>query len=70
MLTEDANFPLDSVMPTKEISAMPNRMTPAQRAKTVYRGEKPDRIPFTVYESKVVGKPYELEVRANDVCLL
>ena len=49
---------------------MPNRMTPAQRAKTVYRGEKPDRIPFTVYESKVVGKPYEQEVRANDVCLL
>jgi hypothetical protein len=45
-------------------------MTPAQRAKAVYRSERPDRVPFTVYESKVVGKPFEDQVRSSNICLL
>ena len=47
-----------------------NRMTPAKRVKSVHRGEKPDCIPFTVYESKIIGKPYEDDLRKRDICFL
>lgn len=45
-------------------------MTPAERTKAVYRGERPDKVPFTIYESKVVGKPFEEKVRSRNVCLI
>lgn len=45
-------------------------MTPAERVKSVHRGEKPDCIPFTVYESKIIGKPYEDDLRKRDICYL
>ena len=43
-------------------------MTPAERVKAVYHHETPDYVPFTIYETKVKGRPYEKELMDLDIC--
>ena len=45
-------------------------MTPAERVKAVYHGETPDYVPFTIYETKVKGRPYEKELMDMDICCI
>ena len=45
-------------------------MTPVERVKAILNHEKPDYVPFTIYESKVVGLPYGDELMAMDICML
>ena len=45
-------------------------MTPAERVKAVYHRETPDYVPFTIYETKVKGRPYEKELMDLDICCI
>lgn len=45
-------------------------MTPAERVKAAYHWETPDYVPFTIYETKVVGRPYEKELMDLDICCI
>ena len=45
-------------------------MTPAERVKAVYHWETPDYVPFTIYETKVRGRPYERELMDLDICCI
>ncbi len=45
-------------------------MTPAERVKAVYHHETPDYVPFTIYETKVKGRPYEKELMDLDICCI
>ncbi len=49
---------------------MPKKMTPAQRTRAVYQKERPDQVPFSIYESKVAGQPYADLVRSRGICLI
>ena len=45
-------------------------MTPSERVKAVYHHQTPDYVPFTIYETKVVGRPYEKELMDMDICCI
>ena len=43
-------------------------MTPRQRVEAVLRGERPDRPPFTVYESKIPPEPFASQLARRGMC--
>ena len=45
-------------------------MTPAERVKAVFHWQTPDYVPFTIYETKVKGRPYERELMDMDICCI
>ncbi len=45
-------------------------MTPRQRVEAVLRGEMPDKIPFTVYESKIPQCDAERRLRNEGLCIV
>ena len=45
-------------------------MTPSERVKAVYHRQTPDYVPFTIYETKVKGRPYEKELIDLDICCI
>ncbi len=45
-------------------------MTPYDRYMAVFHHEKPDYVPFAIYESKVIGRPYEKELTALDILMI
>ncbi|MBQ4451588.1 MAG: hypothetical protein II912_04370 [Clostridia bacterium] len=45
-------------------------MTPAERVRAVYHWQTPDYVPFTIYETKVKGRPYEQELMDLDICCI
>ena len=45
-------------------------MTPYERYMAVFHREKPDYVPFAIYETKVVGRPYEKELTALDILMI
>ena len=45
-------------------------MTPSERVKAVYHRQTPDYVPFTIYETKVKGRPYEKELMDLDICCI
>ena len=45
-------------------------MTPAERVRAVYHRQTPDYVPFTIYETKVKGRPYEKELMDLDICCI
>ncbi len=45
-------------------------MTPRKRVEAVLRGERPDRVPFTVYETKLPRCEAERQLRGEGVCLV
>ncbi len=45
-------------------------MTPRQRVEAVLRGEVPDKIPFTIYESKLPQCEVERQLRNEGLCIV
>jgi hypothetical protein len=45
-------------------------MTPRQRVLAVLRGEKPDKVPFTVYESMIPQCSVERRLREEGLCIV
>jgi len=45
-------------------------MTPYKRVMTALRGDRPDKIPFTVYESKIPQCTVERELRNRGLCIV
>ncbi len=45
-------------------------MTPRRRVEAVLRGEKPDKIPFTVYENKLPQCTVERQLRNDGLCIV
>ena len=45
-------------------------MTPSERVRAVYHFKTPDYVPFTIYETKVVGRPYERELMDLGICCI
>ncbi|OGG56341.1 MAG: hypothetical protein A3F84_22180 [Candidatus Handelsmanbacteria bacterium RIFCSPLOWO2_12_FULL_64_10] len=45
-------------------------MTPRRRVEAVLRGERPDRVPFTIYETKLPRCEAERRLRGEGVCLV
>ncbi len=45
-------------------------MTPSERVRATYHWESPDYVPFTIYETKVKGRPYEKELMDLDICCI
>jgi hypothetical protein len=45
-------------------------MTPRKRVEAVLRGEKPDRVPFTIYESKLPQCAVERQLRNEGLCIV
>ncbi len=45
-------------------------MTPSERVRAVYHHKTPDYVPFTIYETKVKGRPYERELMDLDICCI
>ena len=45
-------------------------MTPRQRVLAVLRGEKPDKIPFTIYEGKIPQCAVERRLRNEGLCIV
>ena len=45
-------------------------MTPSERVRAVYHRESPDYVPFTIYETKVAGRPYERELMDLGICCI
>jgi len=45
-------------------------MTPKQRVESILRGEKPDKIPFTIYEKKLPQCTIERELRNSGICIV
>ncbi len=46
------------------------RMTPRQRVLAVLNGEKPDKVPFTIYETKLPQCSVERELRNAGLCIV
>ena len=45
-------------------------MTPRQRVMAVLRGERPDKIPFTAYENKLMPSATERRLRNEGLCIV
>ena len=45
-------------------------MTPRERVEAVLRGEAPDKIPFTIYESKIPQCAIERQLRNEGLCIV
>jgi len=45
-------------------------MTPLERTLAVMRGETPDYVPLTIYETKLAGKEYERQIRSRGICMI
>jgi hypothetical protein len=45
-------------------------MTPRQRVEAVLRGEVPDKVPFTIYESKLPQCAVERQLRNEGLCIV
>lgn len=45
-------------------------MTSAQRVHALLRNEPVNKIPFTIYESKLIGLPYEIKMRERGICMV
>jgi hypothetical protein len=45
-------------------------MTPSERVRAVYHRQTPDYVPFTIYETKVKGRPYERQLMDLDICCI
>ena len=45
-------------------------MTPSERVRAVYHRQTPDYVPFTIYETKVKGRPYEKELMDLNICCI
>jgi len=45
-------------------------MTPRERVEAVLHGERPDRVPFTIYETKLPRCEAERRLRGEGVCLV
>ncbi|MCM8824647.1 MAG: hypothetical protein NC937_00635, partial [Candidatus Omnitrophica bacterium] len=45
-------------------------MTPRKRVEAVLKGEKIDKIPFTIYESKIPQCSVERQLRNEGLCIV
>lgn len=45
-------------------------MTPKRRVEAVLRGEKVDRVPFTIYENKLPQSSVERYLRNEGLCIV
>ena len=64
------NKPLEKVACFEAAREGGNHMTPTERVKAVYHRLTPDFVPFTIYETKVKGRPYEKELMDLDICCI